>query len=143
MIIEINNVVAESIKRDIKPEKILLHTERLTPEFIEDFLGRDHVIANTHLMGEAYEAFALPIKVAEVEGASSFVVTDNEGDSEVGAERCDTLAEAVNAMVNGVEGKTEVTFYCELCVDRADGTAIEPVARWCHTSRYDDGKQWN
>jgi hypothetical protein len=81
MIIEINNVVAESIKRDIKPEKILLHTERLTPEFIEDFLGRDHVIANTHLMGEAYEAFALPIKVAEVEGASSFVVTDNEGDS--------------------------------------------------------------
>jgi hypothetical protein len=81
--------------------------------------------------------------VAEVEGASSFVVTDNEGDSEVGAERCDTLAEAVNAMVNGVKGKTEVTFYCELCVDRADGTAIEPVARWCHTSRYDDGKQWN
>ena len=143
MIIEIDQVVAESIKRDIKPEKILLHTERLTPEFIEDFLGRDHVIANTHLMGEAYEAFALPINVAEVEGASSFVVTDNEGDSEVGAERCDTLAEAVNAMVNGVEGKTEVTFYCELCVDRADGTAIEPVARWCHTSRYDDGKQWN
>lgn len=143
MIIEIDLVVAKSIKKDINPEKILLHTERLTPEFIEEFLEKDHVIANTHLMGEAYEAFALPIKVAEVEGASSFVVTDNEGDSEVGSTRCDTLAEAVNAMVNGVEGKTEVTFYCELCVDRDDGTAIEPVARWSHPSRYDDGKQWN
>ena len=142
MIIEINHIVAESIKKDINPEKTLLHTERLTPEFIEEFLGSDHVIANTHLMGEAYEAFALPIKVAAVEGARSFVVTDNECDNEVGCTRCDKLAEAVNAMVNGVEGKTEVTFYCELCVDRADGTAIKPVARWNHPSRYDDGKQW-
>lgn len=142
MIIEIDLAAAKAIEKDIKPEKVLLHTERLTPEFIEEFLGRDHIIANTHLMGEAYEAFALPIKVAEVEGASSFVVTDNECDNEVGYTRCDKLAEAVNAMVNRVEGKTEVTFYCELCVDRADGTAIKPVARWNHPSRYDDGKQW-
>lgn len=140
MIIEIDHVAANAIKTDINPEKVLLHTERLTPEFIEDFLGNDHVIANTHLMGEAYEAFALPIKVGEVAGAESFVVTDNVDDREVGCTRCDTLAEAVNAMVNGVEGKTEVAFYCELCVD--NGTVIEPVARWSHPSRYDDGKQW-
>ena len=81
------------------------------------------------------------MKVAEVKDATSFVVTDNEGDREVGATRCDTLAEAVNAMVNGVDGKTEVTFYCELCAD--NGCVIDGVARWCHTSRYDDGRQWN
>lgn len=142
MIIEIDHVAANAIKKDINPEKILIHTERLTHEFIEDFLGKDNVIANTHIMGEAYEAFALPIKVAEVAGAKSFVVTDNVDDREVGCTRCGTLAEAVNAMVNGVEGKTEVAFYCDLCVDRADGTAIEPVVRWSHPSRYDDGKQW-
>ena len=66
---------------------------------------------------------------------------DNEGDNEVGCVRCDTLGEAVNAMVNGVADKTEVTFYCELCVD--SGTCIEGVARWCHPSYYDDGEQWN
>lgn len=141
MIIDIDLNVAKAIQKDTRPEKILLHTQRLTDQFIEDFLGSGNVIARYHVSGEAYEAFALPLKVAEVKDAKSFVVTANEGDTEVGADRCDTLAEAVNAMVNGVEGKTEVTFYCELCVD--NGRAIEGVARWCHTSRYDDGRQWN
>lgn len=141
MIIDIDLNVAKAIQKDTCPEKILLHTQRLTDQFIEDFLGSENVIARYHVSGEAYEAFALPLKVAEVKDATSFVVTDNEGDREVGATRCDTLAEAVNAMVNGLEGKTEVTFYCELCAD--NGCVIDGVARWCHTSRYDDGKQWN
>ena len=141
MIIDIDLNVAKAIQKDTRPEKILLHTQRLTDQFIEEFLGTENVIARYHISGEAYEAFALPLKVAEVKDAKSFVVTDNEGDNEVGSTRCDTLAEAVNAMVNGLEGKTEVTFYCELGAD--NGTVIDGVARWCHTSRYDDGRQWN
>ena len=140
MIIDIDLNVATAIKKDTCPEKILLHVQQLTDEGIELFLGPDNVIARYSVSEGEQEAFALPLKVAAVKDAVGFVVTDNEGDTEVGAVRCDTLAEAVNAMVNGVEGKTEVTFYCELCVDR--GCVIDGVARWCHTSRYDDGRQW-
>jgi hypothetical protein len=43
-------------------------------------------------------------------------------------------------MVRGVEGKTEVAFYTELCADYGD--LIEGIARWCHPSRFEDGKQW-
>lgn len=123
MIIEIDKNVADAIKADCRP------APTLNPEY---------VIARCW---ESGEEFCLPLKVSEVEKAVSFVVTDNEGDNEVGCVRCDTLGEAVNAMVNGVADKTEVTFYCELCVDY--GSCIEGVARWCHPSFYDDGAQWN
>ena len=88
----------------------------------------------------------LPIELTEIHGAKSYVVTDNEGGTdgddpvELSSERCDTLEEAINAMVREVEGKTEVTFYTELCADYGDH--IDGIARWCHPSRFDDGKQW-
>lgn len=97
--------------------------------------------------GKSRKTISLLIPVSAVKNAVGFVVTDNEGGTdgesdpvELGARRCDTLAEAVNAMVHGVEGKKEVTFYCELCVD--DGTGTEGIARWCHPDRYDDGERW-
>ena len=89
---------------------------------------------------------SLPIPVSVVKDAEGFVVTDNEGGTdgsdpvELGALRCDTLAEAVNAMVHGVEGQKEVTFFCELCADY--GTVIEGIAHWCHPGRHADGGRW-
>lgn len=86
--------------------------------------------------GNGGPCISLPIPVSTVEDAEGFVVTDNEGGTdgddpvELGAIRCDTLAEAVNAMVHGVEGQKEATFFCELCADY--GTVIEGIARWCH-----------
>ena len=88
----------------------------------------------------------LPIELTEVHCAESYVVTDNEGGTdgddpvELSCERCDTLAEAINAMVRGVEGNGDVTFYTELCADYGDH--IDGIARWCHPARFEDGKQW-
>ena len=97
--------------------------------------------------GKSRKSISLLIPVSAVKNAVSFVVTDNEGGTdgesdpvELGARRYDTLAEAVNAMVHGVKGKKEVTFYCELCADYGDD--IESIASWCHPDRYDDGEQW-
>ena len=88
----------------------------------------------------------LPIELSEVHCAKSYVVTDNEGGTdgddpvELSCERCDSLEEAITAMVRGVEDKTEVAFYTELCADYGDH--IDGIARWCHPSRFEDGKQW-
>lgn len=101
----------------------------------------------TATRGKSNKSITLLIPVSAVKDAVSFVVTDNEGGTdgesdpvEIGALRCDTLAEAVNAMVHGVEGQKEVTFYCELCADY--GSVIEGVASWCHPDRYGDGTRW-
>ena len=97
----------------------------------------------TALRGNSKKGISLLIPVSAVEDAVGFVVTDNEGGTdgddsvELGCVRCDTLAEAINAMVHGVEGKKEVTFFCELCADY--DTVIEGIARWCNPSRYADG----
>lgn len=97
--------------------------------------------------GTGRATISLLIPVREVKSAVGYVVTDNEGGTdgesdpvEVGAVRCGTLAEAINAMVHGVEGKKEVTYYCELCVDYGDH--IDGIAQWCHPDRYADGEQW-
>jgi hypothetical protein len=98
--------------------------------------------------GTGSATISLLIPVRAVKPAVGYVVTDNEGGTdgesdpvEVGAIRCDTLAEAINAMVHGVEGEKEVTFYCELCADYGD--FIDGIARWCHPSRYADGTRWD
>jgi hypothetical protein len=101
----------------------------------------------TALRGKSRKGISLLIPVSAVKDAVGFVVTDNEGGTdgesdpvELAAVRCDTLAEAINAMVHGVEGKKEVTFYCELCVDYGD--VIEGIASWSHPDRYADGERW-
>jgi hypothetical protein len=101
----------------------------------------------TALRGNSRKGISLLIPVSAVQDAVGFVVTDNEGGTdgesdpvELAAVRCDTLAEAINAMVHGVKGQKEVTFYCELCVDYGDH--IDGIASWCNPSRYDDGTQW-
>lgn len=101
----------------------------------------------TALRGKSRKGISLLIPVSAVEDAVGFVVTDNVGGTdgesdpvELAAVRCDTLAEAINAMVHGVEGKKEVTFYCELCADY--GTVIDGIARWCNPSRYAEGTRW-
>lgn len=100
----------------------------------------------TALRGKSRKGISLLIPVSAVQDAVGFVVTDNEGGTdgddsvELGCVRCDTLAEAINAMVHGVEGKKEVTFYCELCADYGD--VIEGIARWSHPDRYADGERW-
>lgn len=96
--------------------------------------------------GNGGPCISLPIPVSTVEDAEGFVVTDNVGGTggddpaELGALRCDTLAEAVNAMVHGVEGQEEATFFCELCADY--GTVIEGIARWCHPGRHPGKGRW-
>ena len=101
----------------------------------------------TATRGKSRKSISMLIPVSAVKDAVGFVVTDNEGGTdgesdpvELGALRCDTLADAINAMVHGVKGKKEVTFYCELCVDYGD--VIDGIASWCHPGRYDDGEQW-
>lgn len=100
----------------------------------------------TALRGKSKKGISLLIPVSAVKDAVGFVVTDNEGGTdgddsvELGCVRCDTLAEAINAMVHGVEGKKEVTFFCELCADYED--VIDGIARWCNPSRYADGTRW-
>lgn len=135
MNIEIDENVYNALLADIKPSVVF------TKEEAERY-GKDYVSV-FHKGSD--KGFAIPLKVAEIDKAESFVVTDNitenENEKELGAVRCDTLAEAINAMVNGVEGKTEVTFYTELCADFGD--VIDGVARWSHPARYSDGQQWS
>lgn len=131
MNIEIDDKVYMALLADIKPSVVFTREEA-------ELYCKDYV---TVFRKESHRGFAIPLKVAEIDKAESFVVTDNENDNEIGSVRCDTLAEAINAMVNGVEGKTEVTFYTELCADF--GSVIEGVARWSHPARYSDGQQWS
>ena len=131
MNIEIDENVYNALLADIKPS--VVYTREEAERYCKDYVSVFHK--------GSHRGFAIPLKVADIEKAESFVVTDNENDNEIGAERCDTLAEAINAMVNGVEGKTEVTFYTELCADFGD--VIDGVARWSHPARYSDGQQWN
>ena len=131
MNIEIDENVYMALLADIKPSVVFTREEA-------ELYCKDYV---TVFRKESHRGFAIPLKVSEIDKAESFVVTDNENDTEIGSVRCDTLAEAINAMVNGVEGKTEVTFYTELCADF--GSVIEGVARWSHPARYADGQQWS
>lgn len=131
MNIEIDDKVYMALLADIKPSVVFTREEA-------ELYCKDYV---TVFRKESHRGFAIPLKVADIGKAESFVVTDNENDTEIGSVRCDTLAEAINAMVNGVEGKTEVTFYTELCADF--GSVIDGVARWSHPARYSDGQQWN
>lgn len=131
MNIEIDDKVYMALLADIKPSVVFTREEA-------ELYCKDYV---TVFRKESHRGFAIPLKVSEIDKAESFVVTDNENDNEIGSVRCDTLAEAINAMVNGVEGKTEVTFYTELCADF--GSVIEGVARWSHPARYSDGQQWS
>lgn len=131
MNIEIDDKVYMALLADIKPSVVFTREEA-------ELYCKDYV---TVFRKESHRGFAIPLKVSEIDKAESFVVTDNENDNEIGSVRCDTLAEAINAMVNGLEGKTEVTFYTELCADF--GSVIEGVARWSHPARYADGQQWN
>lgn len=131
MNIEIDENVYMALLADIKPSVVFTREEA-------ELYCKDYV---TVFRKESHRGFAIPLRVAEIDKAESFVVTDNENDTEIGSVRCDTLAEAINAMVNGLEGKTEVTFYTELCADF--GSVIEGVARWSHPARYSDGQQWS
>ncbi len=131
MNIEIDEKVYNALLADIKPSVVFTREE--AELYCKDYVSVFHK--------GVHRGFAIPLKVAEIDKAESFVVTDNENDNEIGAVRCDTLAEAINAMVNGLEGKTEVTFYTELCADF--GSVIDGVARWSHPARYSDGQQWN
>lgn len=131
MNIEIDDKVYMALLADIKPSVVFTREEA-------ELYCKDYV---TVFRKESHRGFAIPLKVSEIDKAESFVVTDNENDNEIGSVRCDTLAEAINAMVNGLEGKTEVTFYTELCADF--GSVIEGVARWSHPARYSDGQQWS
>lgn len=131
MNIEIDDKVYMALLADIKPSVVFTREEA-------ELYCKDYV---TVFRKESHRGFAIPLKVADIDKAESFVVTDNENDTEIGSVRCDTLAEAINAMVNGVEGKTEVTFYTELCADF--GSVIDGVARWSHPARYSDGQQWS
>lgn len=131
MNIEIDDKVYMALLADIKPSVVFTREEA-------ELYCKDYVAV---FRKESHRGFAIPLKVSEIDKAESFVVTDNENDTEIGSVRCDTLAEAINAMVNGLEGKTEVTFYTELCADF--GSVIEGVARWSHPARYADGQQWN
>lgn len=131
MNIEIDDKVYMALLADIKPSVVFTREE--AERHCKDYV--------TVFRKESHRGFAIPLKVSEIDKAESFVVTDNENDNEIGSVRCDTLAEAINAMVNGLEGKTEVTFYTELCADF--GSVIEGVARWSHPARYADGQQWN
>lgn len=131
MNIEIDDKVYMALLADIKPSVVFTREEA-------ELYCKDYV---TVFRKESHRGFAIPLKVADIDKAESFVVTDNENDTEIGSVRCDTLAEAINAMVNGLEGKTEVTFYTELCADF--GSVIDGVARWSHPARYSDGQQWN
>lgn len=131
MNIEIDENVYNALLADIKPSVVFTREE--AELYCKDYVSVFHK--------GVHRGFAIPLKVANIEKAESFVVTDNENDNEIGSVRCDTLAEAINAMVNGLEGKTEVTFYTELCADF--GSVIDGVARWSHPARYSDGQQWN
>lgn len=135
MNIEIDDKVYMALLADIKPSVVFTRDEA-------ELYCKDYVAV---FRKESHRGFAIPLKVSEIDKAESFVVTDNvtenENEKEIGSVRCDTLAEAINAMVNGLEGKTEVTFYTELCADF--GSVIEGVARWSHPARYADGQQWN
>ena len=130
MNIEIDEKVYNALLADIKPSVVFTKDE--AERYCKGYVSVFHKGSD--------KGFAIPLKVSVIDKAESFVVTDNENDNEIGAERCDTLAEAINAMVNGLEGKTEVTFYTELCADF--GSVIDGVARWSHPARYSDGQQW-
>ena len=138
MIIFLGEDVYDKIRASVAPKD-------LSGRYVIAHRGTEHDFIELPIE-DTENNMGLPIYLTEVRGAKSYVVTDNEGGTdgddpvELSCERCDTLEEAINAMVRGVEGKAEVAFYTELCADYGDH--IEGIARWCHPSRFEDGKQW-
>lgn len=134
--------IEEDVYDKIKQSKV---STDLSGKYVIAHRGTDYDFIELPIV-DTENNMGLPIELAEVHGAESYVVTDNEGGTdgddpaELSCERCDTLAEAIHAMVRGVEGKTEVSFYTELCADYGDH--IDGIARWCHPARFSSGRQW-
>lgn len=100
----------------------------LKTKFAGKFLSDEYVKATTV---DGSETIGLPIYVSDIDDVAGLespflVVSYEKADwckgndvSEDDCERCDTLEEAVNLMVNNVEwNKSQANrYYCEICVD--------------------------
>lgn len=117
MLITIDKDVFEVLKK-------VFGDKPLSAEYVSAMDGTENKVGSVNVS----EVIRLPIRVSEVEHAESFLVvfydrikTENV---EAAAVRCDTLAEAVNLMVNNPDGH----YFREICVDDGD-QAVYDVMR--------------
>ena len=118
MLITIDKDVFEALKK-------VFGDKPLSADYVS---ATDGVKVDTPTGESVSEVIRLPILVSEVKDAESFLVVFydrvKKENMEAAAIRCDTLAEAVNLMVNNPDGH----YFREICVD--DGTqAVYDVMR--------------
>ena len=77
MNIEIDENVYMALLADIKPSVVFTREEA-------ELYCKDYV---TVFRKESHRGFAIPLKVSEIDKAESFVVTDNENDTEIGSQQ--------------------------------------------------------
>lgn len=104
---------------------------------VQDSLDSGRVIA---VCRETCRCMELPLPAGQLLDVSEYVVTDNENDLEIGCVRCEGLAEAITAAVNGAD-EHPGDYYAEVCADY--GNLIDGVLRWNGPERRPGCCRWS